>query len=464
MTTTQVRTAIVAGVVVGLLSMMSMLLVLLAVSFWLLIRAATRDLGPRERRWVVALVSIALALRVAAIASLVLQVDPSRGSFAAFFGDGLYAIKRSIWLRNSALGIPIAPEYFTLAFDPYGWSGYHYLLAAVQIVTGPSPIGLHLLSSFFFLSTLLLMYRLFRQSYGVHPAILTLGLLLFIPTLFAWSVSVLKESFHLCLMVLVLLGALHVIRGPTIRHRAGGLVLLVGSMAAVNTMRSGALAIVAMGLVLGCLMRLMARSVWVFVPSAVLLAATTTYVVTRPAIQARALDEVRLAANRHVGQVLTEGQGYKILDDRFYIAGGVSTPTMTVPEAQRFVIRGAMAFVLVPLPWDVHSLSGLVYLPQQIIWYVLLVCAAFGLPVAWRRDALVTSIICGYALVGLVVIAPNSGNVGTLVRHRDLILPFVAWIGAVGVICIAARVTRRALGAMPARVFTPICDQSSSLN
>ena len=36
------------------------------------------------------------------------------------------------------------------------------------------------------------------------------------------------------------------------------------------------------------------------------------------------------------------------------------------------------------------------------------------------------------------IIALNSGNIGTLVRHRALLAPFLAWISALGLVALAA--------------------------
>jgi hypothetical protein len=72
--------------------------------------------------------------------------------------------------------------------------------------------------------------------------------------------------------------------------------------------------------------------------------------------------------------------------------------------------------------------------PQQLIWYALLIFSVPGFVAGLRRDALLTGLLFGTALVGAAAIALASGNVGTLIRHRDMIVPFVVWIGALGAI------------------------------
>ena len=76
--------------------------------------------------------------------------------------------------------------------------------------------------------------------------------------------------------------------------------------------------------------------------------------------------------------------------------------------------------------------AALAYLPEQIVWYIDRAAAPIGLVLACRRDALVAGLLFGHALVAAVTVALTSGNVGTLVRHRGLALPYLVWLSAVG--------------------------------
>jgi hypothetical protein len=105
---------------------------------------------------------------------------------------------------------------------------------------------------------------------------------------------------------------------------------------------------------------------------------------------------------------------------------------MTPGEGGRFAIRALIAFVIVPLPWQISSWSEIAFLPQQIAWYFIVALAAVGVVAGMRRDALVTCLLTSFAAVGGAAVALNSGNIGTMVRHRDTIVPFVIWLGALG--------------------------------
>jgi hypothetical protein len=138
-----------------------------------------------------------------------------------------------------------------------------------------------------------------------------------------------------------------------------------------------------------------------------------------------------------------------VLDQRFYSDSpqGNAIATMTPPEAGRFVIRAIASFVLVPLPGQIQSVPEMLFLPQQVAWYGLTILWVVGLFAGLKRDALVTCLLASFTAAGAAVIALNSGNIGTMVRHRDTLIPFIVWLSALGALELAARVTDPALRA-----------------
>lgn len=166
-------------------------------------------------------------------------------------------------------------------------------------------------------------------------------------------------------------------------------------------------------------------------------AAAGAILLERPAVQEQLIEVTKQAARRHLGHVLTRGSSYRALDDEFYVNRPMNT--MTFDDATRFLARSAVAFVVEPLPWRGGSAVERLLLPQQLLWYGLVLFAVPGVVAGLRRDRLLTCLFLGTAVAGLVVIAPNSGNIGTLVRHRDMIVPFVVALGVLGATSVLGR-------------------------
>ncbi len=135
------RIATLAGVGIGLVYTLSPLTVWFAVAAWLIVRSAVNGVDGDERRWMLAILLAAIVVRLVAIGGLFLLTNHAQVPFGSFFGDEEYFIKRSIWLRNVALGIPVHGADLIYAFDEYSATSYLYVLAFVQVLVGPAPYG-----------------------------------------------------------------------------------------------------------------------------------------------------------------------------------------------------------------------------------------------------------------------------------------------------------------------------------
>lgn len=396
-----------------------------------LVVLGTRGLEPGERRWVTWIVTAAIALRVLVIAGLFLMTDHTQVPFGTFFGDEEYFLKRSLWLRNVALGVPLHALDLEYAFEPQGGSAYLYLLALIQVLVGPSPYGLHLLSVFFYVLAILLLYRLVRTTLGRVPALFGLGVLLFLPSLFAWSVSVLKEPLFVLVSALSLISAVELVRASSLRRRGLALAGIVALAAVQEGVRQDGAAFVLFGVLAGLTIGFLAVRPRLILAAVVAAPILIGAVLSRPDVQLQAYAAIQRAARQHWGSAASQGYAYQLLDDRFYQDLN-EISSLRFGETVRFLARGVVAYLTVPLPWTAQSRAALAYLPEQVVWYLLAMLAAVGALSGLRRDAAVTGLLIGHALVIGAAVAFTGGNVGTLVRHRGLALPYLVWLSGVG--------------------------------
>jgi hypothetical protein len=149
----------------------------------------------------------------------------------------------------------------------------------------------------------------------------------------------------------------------------------------------------------------------------------------------------------HAGHVFTSGHAYKLLDQGFYMHPG--TPAawplqLTGLQAGRFLLRAASSFVVTPLPWEMASKSELIFLPEHLLWLVIVVFAPIGAVVGWQRDATITACLLGFALPTAAVLAVTTGNVGTLLRLRGLVTPYLLWFAVLGGLAVSEWLLTRA--------------------
>jgi hypothetical protein len=434
--------AIAAGVVLGVVYTLSPLTVLCTAGLIAITRWVGKDLAGRERDWFFIVFVTAILLRYVVIGGLLLSADDSR-PYTVFFGDEWIFKSRPIWLRNIGLGIPISAADFIYAYDVTGMSGHLYALAFLQALVGDAPYGVHVFNVMLYVGAVAILYRLMRRSFGPLVALGGSTVLLFLPSLFAWSVSVLKEPIYIALSVVELLLVLAIVRAPRRWQRGLSAAAVVLIALAMEELRNGTLLVVGFGTVVGLsaywVLQTWRRIVtaFVLVPAAIILA------LAQPPVQARLLDFGREAARYHVGHVMTPGVSYKIVDSRYYVNQWTEVRRIGAREALQYVVRAPIAYLTEPTPANVQSRLLWAYLPEHFAWLLLIGLVPFGLRPAFRRDALATTVLVAHGGAIAMIVALTSGNIGTLIRHRDLALPYLVWFSMLGASAWLARVVPR---------------------
>jgi hypothetical protein len=423
--------AIVLGAAIGIAYVLSPLTVWFAVAACFILHWAERGLPDEQRRWLRGLLTVAIVLRVLAVLALFVVTDHARVPFGTFFGDEDFFIKRSIWLRNLALGVPIHSADLIYAFDEVGMTSYLYVLAWLQVLVGPSPYGVHLVGVALYIAALVLLFRLVHRTLGHIPAFAALIVLLFMPTLFAWSVSALKESAFLLLTACTIVAAEMVVRDPRWLRRAAALVAIALFTIALESIRRAGALLTLTSLAGGWGAAAIITRPKVLIGTLVAVPIVLGAALSRPSVQVRAYEAVKVGAAQHRGHINTPGYVYKTLEDRFYISDE-DLADMRFLEAARFVVRSVVSYIAVPVPWRVESRSMLVYVPEQMIWYVMIALVPFGFVASLKRDPLVACLLLTFAILSALLVALVSGNVGTLVRHRGMVIPLIVWLSAVG--------------------------------
>lgn len=411
---------------------------------WVVITLAGRGLPDDERRSLTALLWIAFAARIAAIVGLFLIGLPGHSdvSVGGLSGDDAYYFGRAIRARDLLLGFASGKYDYFVVSDAYGQTNYLRLLTWLQVVVGPTPYGMRVVNALMFVSGSAVLFRTVRKGFGTVPSFTGLAVLLFLPSLFFWSISLLKESMFFLVTALLIGATMRLLSQPKASKiiplvALGGLCLWL-----LDDLRRGGLALALIGIALGLLLRLVFARPSRVVIAAALAIALAVSAFSSEAIRSRFVSGVTSAAQVQAGHVFTIGHAYKLLDDGFYVFPG--TPEdLTFEQAMRFVARAAASFVLTPLPWDVRSRGELALLPEHMVWYLMIVLAPIGLVAGWKRSPLLTCVLVGYAIPMAATIAVTNGNVGTLLRLRALVTPQLIWISAIGLLAVVSSILER---------------------
>ncbi len=422
---------------------------------WAVVTLAGRGLPEDERRSLTALLWIALAARLAAIAGLFLIGMPGHSdvSVGGLSGDDAYYFGRAIRARDLLLGFASGKYDYFVVTDTYGQTNYLRLLTWLQVVAGPTPYGMRVVNALMFIGGSAVLFRTVRTGFGAVPAFAGLAVLLFLPSLFFWSISLLKESMFFLVTALLIGATMRLLSLPRASKIVPLLALAALCLWLLDDLRRGGLVLATAGIVLGLTLRVVFAR-----PSRAVMAGALAIVVilaafSSAAIRGRFVSGVTSAAQVQAGHVFTIGHAYKLLDDGFYMFPG--TPeNLTFEQSIRFVARAGASFVLTPLPWNVRSRGELALLPEHMIWYLMIVLTPAGLVAGWKRSPLLTCVLIGYAIPMAAAIAVTNGNVGTLLRLRALVAPQLVWISAIGLLAVVSALLERSRQSRPGRLVT----------
>jgi hypothetical protein len=255
---------------------------------------------------------------------------------------------------------------------------------------------------------------------------------LFLPSLFFWSLSALRESVHFLLTFAAIAGACDLLTRGRWRTRLRGAAVAIAAAFLLRDLREGSMIVVLVAVVAGAGAAFAVRSWRHFAAALVVGGLAAGVALGRPAVQARAMSALRTTALQHQGHAFSAGIFYKVLDPRFYRDRVLNImDDMTSREAGRYVWRALVAALVVPLPWQAETRMLKAYLPEHFLWLVLAALTPLGIWAGARRHPAAAFIMGAYVAVMFTGIALRSGNVGTLVRHRGLVLPFVICLAAV---------------------------------
>ena len=440
--------AVAAGITIGVLFAASPLSVVTVAGAAALIVFAGRDLATDERRRIVSILCAALAVRFILIGVMLIINIPGLSDLGigGLRGDDAYYLGRAIRARDIILGLTRGRYDYFVVFDEYGRTSYLQLLTVLQVLFGPTPYSMRVFNSLLFVTASYLLFRLCRPSLGATATTMALLALVSLPSLLASSISTSKEPLYFLITTVLLTSAVAVIRRPGLTAKLWPIAIAAACLWVLDDLRRGALALSIAGLVLAAIARVMFVTPRRAIAAITVTLAVSVILLTQPAIQQRLLDATASAAKMHAGHVFTSGHAYKLLDEGFYMHPG--TPAawlleLTDRQAGRFLVRAAISFVVTPLPWEMISRSELVFFPEHLLWLAIVLFIPIGAAVGWRRDATITACLIGFALPTAAVLAVTTGNVGTLLRLRGLVTPYLLWFAVLGALAVAERLLSR---------------------
>lgn len=141
--------------------------------------------------------------------------------------------------------------------------------------------------------------------------------------------------------------------------------------------------------------------------------------------------KLKLLYVKHMLYVNSGGESYKILPNQYYdYLRKLPEHTLSFQEHIQIISKGVYHLLVEPKPWGTWTLKTWLFLPQTLLWFLLLSLSIYGL-----YDFLCHRYgpsLFVYFLPLCLGLAISSGNIGTMIRHRDILTPLFLIMGAFG--------------------------------
>jgi hypothetical protein len=108
-------------------------------------------------------------------------------------------------------------------------------------------------------------------------------------------------------------------------------------------------------------------------------------------------------------------------------------PARSLQEIVAWLPIGSIYALAAPFPWTAEHIAERVTIPEMVLWYGAAILGLIGFGRQWRSWRRFTHLL-GYIGGIFLLLAMTQGNLGTLVRHRGMIIPFVLIFSGAGAV------------------------------
>lgn len=405
-----------------------LLLFLSSIALFFLLRHSAWE----DRKYILYMMGIGVITRLVAL--LIVQYIVFSDGRLDIFGDAQDNINQGVSVCDFLLGKTSSTVSLDAIFsNRYNTHGKTFFNGLFFALFGKDIVALKYMNILAVVLSSWLVYDVLRRIYSAKAGKIAMTVVLFWPTLFVWSITDLKDSHFILTIVASFWSIIRLCEGGSLRTKGiAGLLLLTALGYAVTLKFRLIFEIVLVATVINVIFCVV-LSIYRKRPAEGILLALGMFLISAGLIVFYRLilttmfqNYLFLIVGFHKGFLSSGGWNYNLL--------GEGPPGLnSIAFFVKFFVGGWVHFLLEPFPWHLSSVSMLCMYPFMEIWYFLLFLSVLGMIKLGRSGKLwlifpaLVFVFLYISIVGMVV-----ANIGTAVRFRDAIMPFVAVLAACG--------------------------------
>jgi len=294
--------------------------------------------------------------------------------------------------------------------------------ALVYSVLGVNPLNMFFINSFIGALSIVFVYDIAKNIHNVASARLVSYAMLVWPSLVLWSTQNFKEPIVLLLISILLWAILKL----TKEFRFYLLFLVIFSTIALKEFRGFVvialyLLVLPATLFFNSLFKKEKRLVFIFL--CITVVGPVLYII---------LDTYFSFNLMHIKNFLKyahQMRNFRTYGDSAFLVGWDFT---NISKLIIFLPLSLLVTWLAPFPWQIKSAQQVIAMPEMVFFYLLIPFIFHGVNFILRNKIKQGTLIILYVSFISCILAMIEGNIGTLFRHKAMILPFCFILAAIG--------------------------------
>ena len=320
---------------------------------------------------------------------------------------------------------------------------FPYLQAIIYSMFGYSALTVKFINSLLGILVGFFIYRIVGKKFNSSTSCLAMSLVLFWPTLFIWSVTGAKDTIIIFIsFVIWIIFTDLLISKLSIKRLALSLVSIFVLIALSENLRNRIGDIYCMAFV-GSIAAILFIKFSPKVKKIIIISSLILFFLMNrhPAFKSRVHSQMIMAVGYQVMQSYEKGNtSYRVYPDRLYkedsgpIAAELKSHPLSLFEWISILVKGMSYFMFAPFPQDLgRSLTLISIYPLSLLTLLFFPFMIAGTLIAIRKELRVFLPLSLFMLIYWLAAAMNSGNIGSAIRHRDVIMPIYLMFAAIGI-------------------------------